>query len=124
MRHKLALLATLLAFQVIYLEWSGGHSAFVYEVHWQVFFGSADKADSFAHPLVLLPFLGEVILLLAVFLPKMPPRLVYAGLVALGVLAGLVLVVGLLSRSPRIALSTLPFFAAAGWCWQQVRWRA
>jgi hypothetical protein len=121
MKEKLPLLLALLAFPFCYMEWGGGNSGFVYEAERQILFGQGDKADSFAHPLVLLPFLGQLLLLWALFQQKPNRRLVIVALCAMGLLVLVLLLVGILGRSPKIVLSTLPFLAAAGWWLRESR---
>ncbi len=116
MQKKLAILCTALSLLVGYMEWGGGNSAFVYEVEYQILFQQGSKTDSFTHPLVLLPFAGQALLLVALFQSKPGKRLVFIGLAAMGLLAAMLLLVGLLARSPKIVLSVLPFWAAAVWC--------
>lgn len=121
MQQKLALLCAVLSLLVGYMEWGGGNSAFVYQAEYQILFQSGSKADSFTHPLVLLPFAGQLLLLVALFQTRPNRRLVFIGLAAMGLLAAMLLLVGLLARSPKIVLSVLPFWAAAWWCVREFR---
>jgi len=121
MHQKLPLLLALLAFPFCYMEWGGGNSGFVYEAEYQVLFRQGDKTDSFAHPLVLLPFVGQLLLLWALFQQKPNRRLAIIALCAMGVLVAMLLLVGILARNPKIVLSTLPFLTAVGWWLRESR---
>ncbi|HND86990.1 MAG TPA: hypothetical protein PK971_01610 [Saprospiraceae bacterium] len=116
MHQKLALLCTLLSPLLGYMEWGGGHSAYVWQVEYDLLRGTGVQADTLSHPLVLLPLLGQVLLLALVFMTRPARRWVWVGLSLVGVLMLMLTVVGLLAFHPRILLSVLPFWVSAGWC--------
>lgn len=115
MQKRLSLFCALLSFLVCYLEWGQGTSSFVFEIEYLLIFQKSGKADSFMHPLILLPFIGQLLILYALF--QKPPRksLVFSGLSLMGLLVVLVLLAGILSRNPKIALSTVPFLLSSLW---------
>ena len=113
---KTAILCALVSILFCYMEWGGGNSAFVYETEYLILFGKAHRADTLTHPVVLVPLIGQVLLLVALFQRQPSRRLVIAGVSLLGVLGLLLLLVGVLGRSVAIAASTLPFLASAIWC--------
>ena len=121
MQKKLPLLCALLSFLVCYLEWGQGNSSFVFEIEYSILFQKGDKADSFAHPLVLLPFVGQLLVLYALFQKPPRKRLVFIGLSLMGILALMLLLVGILGRNPKIALSTMPFLLSSLWCVRALR---
>jgi len=89
-----------------YLEWGGGNSGFLFQLESDLFFKSTE-ASSFVHPLILLPLVGQVLILISVFLPN--KKLTLAGILLLAVLVLMILFVGILSMNLKIILSTLPF---------------
>ena len=115
MQKKLSLLCALFSFLVCYLEWGQNNSSFIFEVEYLILFQKSGKADSFMHPLILLPFVGQLLILYALFQKSPRKSLVFSGLSLMGLLVVLVLLVGILSRNPKIALSTVPFLLSSLW---------
>lgn len=118
---RLALFCSFLAFFFCYLEWGNQQSAFLYEAAYAVFSKQEHAQSNFSHPLILLPFIGELILLYLVFQQKPSKRWAYVGLAFPGILVLFILLVGVLSQNLLIIGSTLPFLAAAGWVIQTYR---
>ncbi|MBK9012914.1 MAG: hypothetical protein IPM82_01880 [Saprospiraceae bacterium] len=113
--QKLAIFCLFVSFLFCYLEWAD-QSAFVYEVAYMLLFEKSEKASSFAHPLVLLPFLGQVLVLISLFMPKPKKWMVITGMAMMGLLVLMLLMVGLLGRNWKISLATMPFLVSAVWC--------
>ena len=105
-------IAILVAFLVCYLQWGGESSAFVAQVEYQVLFGKP-AAQNFAHPLIAIPFLGQLLVFYTLFQKSPSRRLVSIGIVLMGVLVVLLTLVGVLAANAKIVLSTLPFLALA-----------
>ena len=106
----LALLSSLFG----YLEWGQGRSAYLFQAEWTVRSKLFTHPKEVVHPFTLLPLAGQVLLAAALF-RKTPNRwLIYAGIGGIGLLLLLMLLAGVLARSPRIVLSTIPFVALAG----------
>ena|SRR6218665_3189010 len=99
-------IAFLLTFLLCYLEWGGGNSGFLLQMEYDVLF-KGQYSDSFKHPLVLIPFLGQLLLLISIFRPR--KKLILAGIILQGILVFMVLLVGGLSLNPKIFFSALPF---------------
>ena len=113
---KLAIFCAFFTVLFCYLEWGGGNSAFIYEAEYEILFQNKNKADSFTHPVVLIPFCGQLLLLFSLFKKNPSKRLVFTGLSMMGILVLLILLVGLLSMNGRIVGFTLPFLFSALWC--------
>ena len=64
---------------------------------------------SIAHPMVLLPLLGQVLLLITLFQKRPSKTLTYLGMACLGILLGLMFFIGLIEMHIKILGSTLPF---------------
>lgn len=110
---RVLLLALVLTFLCGYMEWGGGQSTTLAQAEYQLFFQQPVSSDSMTHPLILLPFAGQVLLLINLFLAKPRRRLGTFGLVLMGVLALMILLVGIPSRNIWMVLSILPFLALA-----------
>ncbi|MCB9277068.1 MAG: hypothetical protein H6564_23750 [Lewinellaceae bacterium] len=112
---RIALFCLWLSFFFCYMEWGKDQSAFVFEAAYQILFRQGDKASSFQHPLVLAPFVGQLFILIALFLKRPDRRLVWAGIILMGLLVFFVLLAGALSLNAKTILSVLPFIASAVW---------
>lgn len=108
--QRLLNLGIVLAFQVCYLEWGGGRSAFVGQVHYQVLLG-APEMRNFAHPMIGIPFLGELLVLFAALQRTPGRRLTTIGIGLMSVLVLLLALIAIMSANARIGLSTVPFIA-------------
>jgi len=98
----------LLSFLICYLEWGGGNSGFLFQFEYQIFF--RNNSRDFIHPLIIIPFLGQIFLLVGIFWSSQNRRLTLIGMILLSVLVFVILLVGILSLNSKIILSTLPFF--------------
>jgi hypothetical protein len=118
MRRYLPILI-LLAFLVVYLEWSGGNSGFIFQLEYEVFTKDFSLHTIF-HPLILFPLVGQLVLLISLFFKK-SRRLVITSILLLSILVLMVLLVGILSLHWKIILSTLPYlglsvyYVLSGW---------
>ena len=113
MKVRILNLLLLLSSLLGYLEWNGGNHVFLYTAEVDVFTKLFAHPLEVIHPLIVLPFLGQIALVLTVFQKVPSPFLTYLGIGCLGILLVLMLFVGLLSRNVKIILSTLPFLFLA-----------
>lgn len=98
-----------------YLEWGGGNASFLYESEKMVLVKLFSDPLSVAHPFILLPILGQVILLITFFQKNPSGRLIVVGTSLIGVLLGFMFVIGLLSFHLKILISTIPFLVFSVW---------
>lgn len=105
---RLLKLGVLLSFLFCYLEWGKGNSEFIFQMEYEVFAKNANS-DSFFHPLILLPFLGQILLVISVFNVKPMKRLTILGILLLGILVLLIVLAGSLSSNYKMVVSTFPF---------------
>ncbi|HLF64674.1 MAG TPA: hypothetical protein VI603_13010 [Saprospiraceae bacterium] len=107
--QRLIHLGLLITFLLCYLEWGQDNSGFLFQLEYSVISAGNKSLSSIVHPLILLPFAGQVILLIAVFLRNPNRRLVNVSILLLSVLVLVILLVGILVFELKIILSTLPF---------------
>ncbi|HKQ61557.1 MAG TPA: hypothetical protein VJS92_09695 [Candidatus Polarisedimenticolaceae bacterium] len=112
MRQKFLNIGIVMAFLVGYLEWGGGNSAFVAQVEYQLLVGKPE-AHNFAHPMIALPFVGQLLVLFTLLQKTPSRRLTSIGIVLMGALVLLLALIGVLSANAKIGLSTVPFLALA-----------
>lgn len=109
---KIIILLLLITFLFGYLEWAN-QSAFIFQIEYDFFFGDIDTMSSFSHPMILMPFLGQVLLLVALFLRRPNRYISLIGMLLLCPLVLLIFVAGALGGNIRMIVSTLPFLAAS-----------
>jgi hypothetical protein len=96
-----------------YLEWGGGHQAFLFQAEAEVVTKIFSDPASILHPLTILPMFGQVLLFITLF-QRVPGKLLtYTGIVCLGLLLSFMFVIGLISLNFKIILSTIPFLVVA-----------
>jgi hypothetical protein len=108
MKKRLNLLLVLSSF-IGYLEWAGGNHGFLIQMEYGLLFGDQQKAENFAHPMIMMPLAGQLILIYTLF-QKTPSRfLSIVGLACLSVLMLLLTFIAIADTNWRIGLSVLPF---------------
>jgi len=100
-------IAILASFLVGYLEWGGGHAAFVGQLEYQILLG-APEAGNFAHPMIGIPLVGQLLVLFAACQRTPSRRLTSIGIVLMGVLVLLLALIGIMG-GVKTGLSTVPF---------------
>jgi hypothetical protein len=106
---RLINICLLLSFLLGYLEWGKTHSLFIFQGEAEIILKAKNNLRSILHPLILIPFLGQILLLYTVFQPTVSRVLSLTGLACLSILMLLLFIVGLLTLNLKIACSTLPF---------------
>lgn len=108
-RKKWINVCLLLTSLIGYLEWGTGNHAFVVEVEAVLFLRNAGSHDALLHPVVIIPFCGQLILLFTLF-QRTPARiLTWIGLACLSTIMLLLFLAGLLSFNWKIIVSAMPF---------------
>ena len=104
----LILLAVLSSF-LGYLQWGKNQHSFVFENEFELLSKLPGNASTFTHPFVLLPFLGQLILILTLFKKKPHSFIIYIALGSIGILYLMILFVGFMGAGVLTALSAIPF---------------
>ncbi len=105
---KLINLLLLLTSLIGYLEWGTGNHAFLFQTEYELLFGGKGL-QNFLHPFVLLPLLGQVLLLITLFQKKPNKILGVGGIVCLSLIMLMILFIGFMSKNLMIGLSAVPF---------------
>lgn len=113
---KIALACLALSFYFCYLEWPPDNSMFLFQGLYQIITLKKNLAGTLLHPAVLVPLVGQLLVIYAIFQKSPNKRLVLIGIIGMGLFVLLVLLIGVLNRNVKIVLSTLPFLFAAMWC--------
>ncbi|MEY3399291.1 MAG: hypothetical protein RL220_1885 [Bacteroidota bacterium] len=109
--NGLVILSSLLG----YLEWGGGQTAMLGALEYDLLLGSLRKAENFFHPMIILPLIGQVLLLVTILMKKAPRILTFLGLACLSVIMIMLLLISVLDFNWKILASVAPFFGFAIW---------
>lgn len=104
-RLRFFAIALLVTSGIPWLEW-GARGDFLFGIEFGLLTGEAGKG-TFSHPAVLLPMIGQLLILTAIFLPRR--GLLFVGVAPLFLLISLVFLPGLLAGNMRMVLSSAPF---------------
>ncbi len=96
-----------------YLEWAGNNHIFLIQAEVEIFFKLITEPKSVAHPFILLPIIGQVLLLISLFQKTPHKALTYSGIGALGILLAFMFLIGVISLNFKILFSTIPFLVVA-----------
>lgn len=106
--QKILNLCLLLSSLLGYLEWGGGQHSFFGQAEYDLLFGST-TTDNFAHPFVLIPLAGQLLLFITLF-QKTPSRiLTYTGLASLSLLLLFIFAIGIMAMNIKMIASVIPF---------------
>ncbi|MBS1508003.1 MAG: hypothetical protein JSS79_15285 [Bacteroidetes bacterium] len=92
-----------------YLAWGKEQHAFLFQAEAEVLAKAVVDPMAVMHPFVVLPLLGQLILVVTLF-QKEPSRwLSFLGMGCIGVIMAMLLLIGVMGMKVGIALSTVPF---------------
>ncbi|WP_264520769.1 hypothetical protein [Flavobacterium sp. N1994] len=113
MKSKILNLLLILTSLIGYLEWGKSNHLFLFQVEMELFSKMFTHPSTVLHPFVLLPFLGQLLLLITLFQSTTKRTLTFIGIVALTLLLGFMFVIGVMSLNIKILGSTIPFLVVA-----------
>ena len=91
------------------LEWGGNNAQFLYEVEFEILKKLSINPGSVLHPLTIIPFLSQAILIYTL-IQRTPSRtLTIIGIYGIGILMVLILAIGIMTVNIKMIASTLPF---------------
>jgi hypothetical protein len=96
-----------------YLEWGGGNSQFLFQMEAEVLKKLWTNPKEALHPFTVLPLIGQILLLVALFQKKPRPGMVFTAAMCIGLLLAFVLAIGLMSKNWKVIACSVPFFAVA-----------
>jgi hypothetical protein len=95
-----------------YMEWADQHM-FIYELEYDLLFNFREKQDAFLHPLILLPLIGQLVLIITLFQREPNKKLTFTGIALLSTIMVFLFFIGFIAKSPAIALYAAPFIVTA-----------
>lgn len=108
---KSKILNTLLIISSLFgfLEWGENKTMFLIQVEAEIFSTILKDPGSLIHPFILLPLLGQILLLLTL-VQKIPNTIMtYLGIGGVGIIMALIFLIGCLNINFMMLLSTIPF---------------
>lgn len=112
-KGKLLMALVILTSLLGYLEWNGGNHTFLFVAEAELLSKLFKDPGSVAHPLTLLPLIGQFLLIIQLFQKKPRKLIIYICIIFLGLLLGLMFAIGIMSLNIKIAASTVPFLIAS-----------
>ena len=100
---------------VPYLEWGMGSSTFIIQSEVEVLSKLFKEPGAVMHPFIIIPLIGQFILLFVFFQKKPAQWLLRAGILAVGLLVVFILFIGLFTFNWKMVFSALPFVVLALW---------
>jgi hypothetical protein len=109
MQRKLLNICLLLSSLVGYLEWGKDNSAFLGEMEYHLLSEIDGLTDGLTHPFVIIPLLGQLLLIITLFQKTPSKAFTLTGLICLSLIMVFIFIIGLMSMNMKIALSAVPF---------------
>ena len=109
MSTKLLILLVILSSLLGYLEWGDNNTMFLFEAEYEVIYKLIFNTKEAIHPFTILPLLGQLVLLINLFLKKPIKWSVYVAIAMLGLLLAFIFFIGILNLNWKLIISTLPF---------------
>jgi hypothetical protein len=103
----------ILASFIGYLEWSGGNSGFLLQMELDIFKKASESLSSVAHPFVVLPLFGQLILLFTLFQKEPGKKITMVGAALLGLIMLMFLLIGILGANFKMIFAALPYMVIA-----------
>ncbi len=113
MKGKILNLLLIITSLIGYLEWGGDNHVFLFQGETEIIIKLFTNPASVIHPFILLPLVGQILLLITLFQKSPSKILTYFSITGLGLLLCFMFVIGLLSMNFKIVLSTIPFMITA-----------
>ena len=108
---KSKILNTLLIISSLFgfLEWGQNKKMFLIQIEAEIFSKIFKDPWSLIHPFVLLPLLGQILLLLTLIQKNPSKIMTYIGIGGIGIIMALLFLIGCLNINFLILFSTIPF---------------
>jgi hypothetical protein len=113
MKYKVLIILLIVTSLFGYLAWGGDQQAYLWEAEWDIIQKLFSNPKSVAHPFILIPLSGQLLLLIALFQHQPNPKLIFTAIGCIGLLLVFILLAGILSTQVKIIASTIPFLATA-----------
>ena len=113
MNTRILNLLLILSSLMAYLEWGTDQKMFLAQGEMEILAKLFSDPLSVAHPFVLLPLAGQILLLITLFQNKPSRLLSLLGVASVGILLLFIFLIGTVSLNVKIMLCSLPFVVLA-----------
>ena len=108
-KTKILNLLLIISSLIGFLEWGKDQQLFLFQAEAEIITKIFSEPKSVLHPFILLPFVGQILLLITLFQNNPSKILTIISIGGLGLLLSFMFVIGILSANFKILLSTIPF---------------
>lgn len=109
-KYKFFIFLLIISSFIGYMEWPGNNHGFLILMQYEIIFGKYFDLKNFFHPVILLPLIGEILLIITLFQTKISKVLLFTGMACLSVIMIIIFIVGIASLNIKIFASSIPFF--------------
>jgi hypothetical protein len=113
MKGKILNVLLILTSLVGYLEWGRNNHLFLFQAELEIISKLITAPASVMHPFVLIPLVGQMLLLFTLLQQKPNRALTHIGLACLGILLAFMFIIGIIGLNYKIFLSSIPFILTA-----------
>ncbi|TBX70159.1 hypothetical protein EZL74_05280 [Flavobacterium silvisoli] len=106
---KILIFLLLMSFQFGYLSWGNNSSSFVFQTEAKLFRELMTDPLSLIHPFIMIPLLGQFLLLFALFQKEPGKTITFTGIACSGLLMLMLLFIGIWTLEFKILSSAVPF---------------
>ncbi len=96
-----------------YLECGKDNKSFLFQEEYEVLCKLFSNSESVIHPFIIIPLLGQILLLVTLFQKRPGKILTYISIACLGLLLGFMFFIGILGMRFKILISTIPFLVTS-----------
>lgn len=111
MKEKALNIGLVLTSLIGYLEWGEDNHSFIFQTEGEIIAKLIQEPMSVMHPLVLIPLIGQILLIITLFQKTVSKRLTFAGIGTMAILLVLMFAIGIMGTNIKIMASTAPFIA-------------
>lgn len=111
MNIKLYNVSLLLLSLIGYLEWGNGNNTFLFESELLILSKLFSNPLSVIHPFIIMPMLGQIILIITLFQKTPWKKLSLIGIALISILFLLLFVISFINFNIKVLVSVIPFLA-------------
>lgn len=96
-----------------FLEWGAGNHRFLFQAEAEIFVKMMADPSNGLHPFIILPFAGQLLLLITLFQKNPNKKMSLIGMSCLGILLLLLFLIGCMGLNSRVISASIPYLAVS-----------
>jgi hypothetical protein len=112
-RQRLINILLFITFLFGYMEWGRGNHTFIFQAQAEMLIKASTDIRNLVHPFIIVPFVGQVLILWSIFQKEPGRRITFIGLACLSTIMLFLFFIGVSAPNFKILGSTLPFLVTA-----------